>query len=358
MSKNKKVVLTGGGTAGHVVPNLAFADLLQNKGYECRYIGSSGMERELVLEKDLPFHTIMTGKLRREWSLKNLWMPFQVAIGFFQSLWVLFTMRPDFVFSKGGYVSVPVCLAAWLLRIPSYSHESDLSPGLANKILQKFTKKFFYSFPQSRKYFSASSECVGSPIRPAIFDAKPAQGLGFLGWKKEGNPILFVVGGSLGSVKLNKAIKDSFEQLATQFRVVHVTGEGKGLELSHPNYISFPYLRKEYADVLAASDFVLARAGANSIFEFLALKKPMLLMPLVAGSRGDQVENAASFKERGWAHALDESKVDSAALMQGLLLLQSDADKMLGKQSEAVQTDALSLIWQSIARDQGLHELS
>jgi len=349
--KNYKVVLTGGGTAGHVVPNLAFADILAKKKYEVTYIGSGGMEKALVTDKGLPFLEVTTGKLRRELTLRNLLMPFKVLWGLVQSFMHLWRINPVFVFSKGGYVSVPVCLAAWALRIPCYSHESDLSPGLANKILQRFTKRFFYSFPQSKKFLPASAECVGSPIRPEVFEADRSRGSEFLDWQGAEGPVLFVVGGSLGSVKLNEAIKGAFGEIMQSFRVVHITGEGKDLGLSHSSYRSYPYLKKEYTDVLAASDFVLARAGANSIFEFLALKKPMLLMPLVAGSRGDQVENAQSFAGNGWAHTLDEGTVSPESLLTALALLVETQDKMRGRYAEVEQGDAFEKIWESIAED-------
>ncbi len=352
-NENRKVVLTGGGTAGHVIPNLAFADLLITNGFCIEYIGSQGIEKDLVKEKGLAFHSIVTGKLRRELTLRNLLTPFQVFWGFAQSFRLLWSLQPKFVFSKGGYVSVPVCLAAWFLGIPCYSHESDLSPGLANRILKMFTKRFFYSFTHSKKHMPPSAICVGSPLRAEIFDSSPDRGLAFLGWTKTEKPILFVVGGSLGSVKLNNAIRGCFTDLVDRFRVVHVTGEGKKTDLMHPDYRSFTYIRQEYADVLAASDFVLARAGANSIFEFLAMQKPMLLMPLVAGSRGDQVENAASFVESGWAHVVDESAVDAETLLSALDALLADEKKMKTKQAEAPKNAALDTIWQHISMDIG-----
>jgi UDP-N-acetylglucosamine--N-acetylmuramyl-(pentapeptide) pyrophosphoryl-undecaprenol N-acetylglucosamine transferase len=224
---------------------------------------------------------------------------------------------------------------------------------LANRLIKKVCKKFFYTFPQTKKHLPSSAEWVGSPLRPEIANASAQAGFDFLGWEQNGKPLLFVVGGSLGSERLNKALHKILPQLVEQLRVVHVTGEGKKIDFKHKNYSSHAFIRGEYADVLAAADFVLARAGANSIFEFLALQKPMLLMPLGAGSRGDQIENAQSFLQRGWAQVIDEQALDDASLEIAIENLQASAGQIKQKQSEYKAGNALEKIWQSISADLG-----
>lgn len=319
MKNNLKVILTGGGTAGHVMLHLALLPLMKRYHWDITYIGSKGIEKKLIEDAKVKFIEIRAGKLRRYFSLRNFLDIFNVGIGFVQALFVLFFHRPQVVFSKGGYVAVPVVLAAWVLRIPVVAHESDYTPGLATRISGKFAKKLLYTFPETKSQLpNLKSEWVGTPIRQNLLSGNRTAGIKFCGFDEmDSRPIVLVMGGSQGAQKLNQLIEQELSELSRLFRLIHLTGKGKGSrELSNTlSYCAFEFLGDELSDVLAASDFVIARAGANSIFEFLYLNKPMLLIPLEEGSRGDQVYNAKSFVKNGWAMMARESELTSSSFL-------------------------------------------
>jgi UDP-N-acetylglucosamine--N-acetylmuramyl-(pentapeptide) pyrophosphoryl-undecaprenol N-acetylglucosamine transferase len=314
----QRIILTGGGTAGHVMPHLAILSELLASNFEPHYIGSGGIEKNLCSQAKIPFYRISTGKLRRYMSLENLFDFFRIFVGMIQSILILCRLRPAVVFSKGGFVAVPVTISAWLLRIPVVTHESDYSPGLANKIIARFAKKILYTFPETGSYLPSTKALhVGTPVREELLSGLTERGRSFCGFTR-GLPILLVMGGSQGAQRINTALLQVLPDLLKTFEVVHLTGKGKSLGVDAPGYKSFEFLEKELADVFAAASIVISRAGANSIFELLALQKPMLLIPLEAGSRGDQILNAKSFVSHGWATSISESDLSSEQLLTAI----------------------------------------
>lgn len=313
-----KIVLTGGGTAGHVMPNLALMPQLAAAGFEIHYVGSAGIEQELSEKAGLPFHCIASGKLRRYMSVKNFFDIFKVIVGLLQSVGILLKLRPQVIFSKGGFVAVPVTVAGWILGIPVVSHESDYTPGLANRIIARFAKKLLYSFPETARHIPASKGVlVSTPIRAELFTGQRQVGLDLCGFAGD-VPVILVMGGSQGAQRLNDALLGALPELVKKFCVVHLTGKGKLIPFSHSRYRAFEFLGSELKDVFAVTDLVVCRSGANSIFEMLALKIPMILVPLEVGSRGDQVLNANSFQSRGWAVVLRETNMSAADLANAI----------------------------------------
>ena len=335
--KKFKVTLTGGGTAGHVMPHLALLPYMREQSWDIQYIGSSGIEKKLIAEAGLPFSCIRSGKLRRYFSIQNIFDVFNVLIGLVQSLVILIKRRPDVVFSKGGYVTVPVVVASWFLRIPVVAHESDYTPGLATKIAAFFAGRILYTFPETEKYLVKNrSKWVGTPIRKELGQGNEAKGLEFLGFDSdEKYPVVLVMGGSQGAQKINQLVVAALPHLTKYLRIVHLTGKGKKSELHVPGYVAFEYLGNQLADVLAATDYVVARAGANSIFEFLFLNKPMLLIPLEEGNRGDQVLNAKSFESKGWARIFRETAAKPEWLISAIDHLLKDSDAIVKSQIES-----------------------
>lgn len=314
---NFKIVLTGGGTAGHVMPHLALLGEMKARSWEVSYIGTAAIEKELVTREGIPFYTIKAGKLRRYFSFQNLLDVFKCFFGFLGSLYYLFRLKPDLVFSKGGYVSVPVCLGAWILRIPIATHESDVTPGLANKIIMKMTKKVFYSFPQSKKYLPQHAEHVLLPVRRELFEGSKEKALSLCDFEEgDKRSVILVMGGSQGALTLNKALIQGAPELLEKYRVIHITGRGKKTSYENKgSYCQKEYAKEELKDFLALADLVVSRAGANSIFEFHALSKPMVLVPLAQNSRGDQIVNAKCFAEKNWAVLKDEKNLNPASLL-------------------------------------------
>lgn len=330
-SRQKLIILTGGGTAGHVTPNLALIPGLTEQGYEVRYIGSKqGIERQLIEAEGITYYPISSGKVRRYFDLKNFTDIFRVIAGIFQARRVLRKARPDVIFSKGGFVAVPVVIAAKMLRIPCVCHESDYTPGLANKISAKFAPKVLTSFEATLKHLpQGKGVYVGSPVRRAVLDGNAAAGRQFLGFDGS-KPILLVLGGSQGSQRLNKAVRDALPMLLETFDVVHGCGKGN-LDAALDNqagYRQYEYINKELPDVLHAANIAISRSGANSIFEYLSIGLPALLVPLEAGSRGDQVLNAEEFTAKGYSDMLRESDINEPAdLYNAVMRLYSNRPK-------------------------------
>lgn len=329
----KKIVLTGGGTAGHVTPNLALLPDLKNNDFEVSYIGSqNGIEKELVEKAGIAYYPISTGKLRRYLSVENVKDAFRVLRGIKDAYSLLKRLQPDGVFSKGGFVSVPVVIAAKLLHIPSVIHESDMTPGLANKISMPFAKKICVTFPETLQSMPKQKGVLtGSPIRKELFEGEKQKGLELLGFS-ESQPILFMIGGSLGSVAINQTLREALPQLTQTFQVAHVCGKGNVDQKfqQHKNYRQFEYVSSELPHLLAAADLVLSRAGSNSISEFLALQKPNLLIPLtLRASRGDQIANAKSFEQQGFSMVLQEDTMTAQSLADALEALYANRDKYI-----------------------------
>lgn len=315
----KTVLFTGGGSAGHVTPNIALFEQLLAEGCDLHYIGTrDGMERGLIEAcKNIHYHAISAGKLRRCFSWKNFTDPFRVIAGATQARALLKKIGPDVVFSKGGYVSVPVVVAAKALNIPVVTHESDYTPGLANKINARFADKVCVTFEDTLRHVGEKGVHTGTPIRPELYFGARAKGFEFLGFSGK-KPVLLVMGGSLGSVAVNVAVRGALDGLLETFDVAHLCGKGKvdAALLTVPGYCQFEYVDKELPDVLAAAELVVSRAGANAVFEFLALGKPALLIPLpLAESRGDQILNARYFARKGYAMMLEQEKLTKESLL-------------------------------------------
>jgi UDP-N-acetylglucosamine--N-acetylmuramyl-(pentapeptide) pyrophosphoryl-undecaprenol N-acetylglucosamine transferase len=320
--KMKRIVLTGGGTAGHVTPNIALLPALKREGYDIHYIGSyDGIEKTLIEELDIPYHGISSGKLRRYFDPKNFSDPFKVMKGFFEASSILKKLKPDVIFSKGGFVSVPVVLAAKGKKIPVVIHESDMTPGLANKISIPSAKKVCANFPETVKYLPEGKAILtGTPIRQELFSGNKILGLDFCGFNRS-KPVLLVVGGSTGSVVVNEAVRGVLPKLLEKFQVIHLCGKDK-LDSKYENmqgYIQFEYIKKELSDLLDAADVVISRAGANAICELLALRKPNILIPLsAASSRGDQILNAESFERQGYSFVVKEEALTPESLLKAV----------------------------------------
>lgn len=340
----KKILFTGGGTAGHVIVNLALIPIFQKEGWEIDYIGSeTGIEKKLINQlDDVSYYPISTGKLRRYMSIENFKDPFKVMKGVFQSWKIIGKRKPTVIFSKGGFVSVPVVLAAKLRRVPTIIHESDYTPGLANKLAIPFVKRVLTTFPETLEFVSdKKSTYVGAVIREELFQGNEERGLAFTGFTKE-KPILLIMGGSGGSQKINEIVRNSLEKLLTTYQVIHICGAGNLDEsINQKGYVQFEYISDELQDVFAITDFVLSRAGANAIFEFLALRIPMLLIPLsLASSRGDQIVNAESFSKSGYANVLEEEKLTEETFIREINKLKEDRSVLIDNMKKYESSEA------------------
>lgn len=332
---NKTILLTGGGTAGHVSLNQALIPELKNLGFHVEYIGSKeGIENELIRESfpSVPYHPISSGKLRRYFSTKNFSDPFRVGAGLTQALNIIRKTKPVAIFSKGGFVSVPVVMAGRMMSIPVIIHESDVTPGLANKLALPFADHIFTVFKETLSHVpSAKSTCTGSVIRSELMDGSAKKGQEICPFSN-GLPVLMIMGGSQGSAMINSAVRNNLERLLEQYNIIHLCGKGNSMpELDvHLNYRQFEYVTHELPHLLHMTDFVVSRAGSNSIFEFLALKKPMLLVPLsMQKSRGDQILNANLFKKQGFAHVVEEEELSADRFMEELDRLQAGKDQLI-----------------------------
>lgn len=345
---SKKIVLTGGGTAGHVTPNIALLPHLENKGYEISYMGSyEGIEKKLVADYDIPYYGISTGKLRRYFDPKNFTDPFRVIKGFSEAKKILKKLKPDVVFSKGGFVSVPVVRAAAALKIPCIIHESDMTPGLANKLCIPVAKKICCNFPETLNHLPKEKAVLtGSPIREELTKGNKLAAYEVCGFTAN-KPVIMVIGGSLGSAAINKAVREALPKLLEDFQVVHICGKEKidNLLLTTKGYHQFEYLKAELKDIFAMADLVISRAGANAICEILALKKPNLLIPLPAkSSRGDQLLNAASFEAQGYSMVIEEDDLTKELLVAKVQELYCNRNTYIQAMEESEQSDAIQTI--------------
>lgn len=337
----KKIVLTGGGTAGHVTPNIAMIPRLKEMGYEISYIGTyNGIEKKLIEEIGIPYYGISSGKLRRYFDLKNFTDLFRVNKGFGDAKKILKQIKPDVVFSKGGFVTVPVVLMAAHLKIPVVIHESDMTPGLANKIALPKATKICCNFPETKELFSDRATVTGTPIRQELFNGDKEKAREFCGFTDD-KPVVMIVGGSTGSVAVNKAIWGCLDELLKTFNVIHLTGKGK----TNPDikdkagYVQYEFIKEQLADMFALADVVISRAGANAICELLAIRKPNLLIPLSkAASRGDQILNAQSFEKSGYSYVIEEEAVSNETLLSGIKEVYDNREKYI----EAMQTSELT----------------
>ena len=348
----KKFVLTGGGTAGHVTPNIALIPRLREEGYEIAYIGSyDGIEKKLITDFDIPYTGISTGKFRRYLDVKNLTDPFRVIKGYSEAKKCLKELKPDVVFSKGGFVSVPVVRAAAALKIPCIIHESDMTPGLANKLCIPVAEKVCCNFPETLKMLpEGKAVLTGSPIREELAKGNKLAGLELCGFTAN-KPVIMVTGGSLGAANVNKAVRDALPRLLEDFQVVHLCGKDKvdNLLLNTPGYKQFEYIKSEMKDLFAMADLVISRAGANAICELLALKKPNILIPLPASSsRGDQILNAKSFEAQGFSIVIDEDDLTTDLLVDKVHELYFSKQTYHDAMSRSGQMDSIQTIVQLI----------
>ncbi|MEG0806132.1 MAG: undecaprenyldiphospho-muramoylpentapeptide beta-N-acetylglucosaminyltransferase [Lachnospiraceae bacterium] len=343
-----KIVMTGGGTAGHVTPNIALMPLLKQRGYHISYVGSyDGIEKKLIDEQHIPYYGISSGKLRRYFDWKNFSDPFKVVKGYQQAKQILKKIKPDIVFSKGGFVSVPIVLAAKHLHIPAIIHESDITPGLANKLALSGAQKVCCNFPETLNYLPAEKAVLtGSPIRHELLNGDKEKGRLFCNFHTS-LPVLLIIGGSIGSVFVNDALRSILDSLLKSFQIVHICGEGN-LSPAHEHiqgYLQLAYVNEELADLFALADLVISRAGANTICELLALKKPNLLIPLgSSASRGDQILNAHSFEKQGFSMVLEQEQLNNQTLEQAIQTLYKNRQTYIAAMSQTDQTDPIELI--------------
>ena len=338
----KTIILTGGGTAGHVTPNLALIPSLKESGYDIHYIGSyNGIERKLIEGSGIPYDGISSGKLRRYFDLKNFTDPFRVIKGYGEALKLIKKYKPDVLFSKGGFVAVPVVLAAKHYHIPTIIHESDMTPGLANKLCIPSARKVCCNFPETLKYLPKDKAVLtGSPIRAELLKGDRMAGLQYTNLSAA-KPIILVIGGSLGSVKVNTAVRHILPRLLEKFQVIHICGKGNLDEslIGTPGYVQYEYVDSPLKHLFAAADMIISRAGANSICEILALRKPNVLIPLsAAASRGDQILNANSFAKQGFSAVLEEEKLTDDTLYETVVNTYENRRRFI----EAMETSHLN----------------
>ena len=347
-----RIVLTGGGTLGHVTPHLALLPYLREKGYEIHYVGTEkGMEADRMrAEPGVIYHAVQSGKLRRYFSWQNFTDPFRVIAGAFQSAHLMGRLKPDVVFSKGGFVAVPVVFGAWLHRIPVLCHESDLTPGLANKLCKPFARRFATTFPECAQALGSKAEMTGTPLRRELFSGSREKGLQLLGFDG-GKPVLLMMGGSSGAQSVNKALQAALPALTSSFDVAHICGKGNldaALE-GKPGYTQLEFLSEELPDVLACADLVLSRAGANALCEFQALGRPMLLVPYPKGaSRGDQILNARSLEKRGLCRVLPQEDMTPETLAEAVEATWKDRERLTEALKNAPPADGTARVLELI----------
>jgi UDP-N-acetylglucosamine--N-acetylmuramyl-(pentapeptide) pyrophosphoryl-undecaprenol N-acetylglucosamine transferase len=345
----KKIIMTGGGTAGHVTPNIALFPALKEAGYDVTYIGSyQGMEKELIEAQGIPYHGIDSGKLRRYFDIKNFSDPFRVIKGFGQAVNLMKKIKPDIVFSKGGFVSVPVVLAAKICGVPAIIHESDITPGLANKIAIKGAKKVCCNFPETLKYLPADKAVLtGTPIRKELLSGNKEAAYKLCNFPSTEKPVLLIIGGSTGSKAINEAVRKILPKLLAQFHVIHLCGKGNlDPQLNGVlGYAQFEYVSKELTDMFALADLAISRAGANAICELVALRKPNILIPLsAAASRGDQILNAKSFEKQGFSYVIFEEDVTDTLLLDTVQKVYQNRQTYVDAMARSGQMDSISTI--------------
>lgn len=344
----KHIVLTGGGTAGHVTPNIALIPRLKEAGYTISYIGSyEGIEKKLIEEMGIPYYGISSGKLRRYFDLKNFSDPFRVLKGFGEAKKLLKELKPDVIFSKGGFVTVPVVIAAKKCKIPAIIHESDMTPGLANKLCIPSATKVCCNFPETVKSLPENKAALtGTPIRQELLSGDPEAARSFCGFDSQ-KPVLMIIGGSLGAASVNENVRKILPELLEEFQVIHLCGKGKMDEslVGTKGYVQYEYIKKELPDLFALADIVISRAGANAICEICALRKPNLLIPLSAkASRGDQILNARSFERQGYSMVLEEEEITEKTLLNSIRELYANRQSYTDAMANSGHMDSIQCI--------------
>ena len=344
----KRIILTGGGTAGHVTPNIALLPRLKELGYDIQYIGSyTGIEKELIEPFGIPYHGISSGKLRRYFSVQNFTDPFRVLKGFREAHKLIRQLKPDVIFSKGGFVSVPVVLAGKRCKVPVIIHESDMTPGLANKIAIPSAAKVCCNFPETLKSLpEGKAVLTGSPIRQELLSGNKIAAMDMCHFTSD-KPVILVIGGSLGAVAVNNAVREALPELLKDFQIIHLCGKGKMDESLKDveGYCQFEYIKNELRNLFALADIVISRAGANAICELLALRKPNLLIPLSAkASRGDQILNARSFERQGFSLVLEEEQLTKETLLNAVKTLYENRTTFINSMKNSGQQDSIGTI--------------
>lgn len=344
----KKIILTGGGTAGHVTPNIALLPTLKERGYEIHYIGSKdGIEKKLIEALSIPYYPISSGKLRRYFDWKNFTDPFRVLKGFSDAKKLIEQIQPNVIFSKGGFVTVPVVKAAKQCHVPAIIHESDMTPGLANRLCIKSAYKVCCNFPETVACLpNGKAVLSGSPIREELFKGSAERGRRFCGFTDD-KPVLLIIGGSLGSRAINQAVRALLPELLKTWQIIHLCGKGNLDEqlADCGGYRQFEYIQNELSDLFAASDIVISRAGANAICELLALKKPAILIPLsAAASRGDQILNAKSFEKQGFSYLLEEENVTDESLLKAIRTVYDNRISYIDAMTKSQTNNAIEII--------------
>ena len=335
----KKILFTGGGSGGHVTLNLGLIPLFLQNGWQVVYIGSkTGIEKEMIAKiKGVKYYAIETGKLRRYLSWENIKDMFKVPVGIFQATKIIFKEKPDIIFSKGGFVSLPVVIGGFLNRRKIFMHESDVTPGLANKLSLPFVHKFFTTFIETKNYVKNKEkvEYVGPVLSDRLYNGDKERALDILNFNTE-KPIIMFVGGSLGAKSLNRAVEKNIEQILVKYQVIHLCGKGQRSYIMAQGYKQYEFVDAELKDFMAASDVVISRSGSNAIFELWSLKKPMLLVPLPStSSRGEQSLNARSFEKRGFAEIIkDEDLEKSGLLLKSIDRVYDERNAMVQKMAE------------------------
>lgn len=331
----KKILLTGGGSAGHVTPNLSLIESFQSRGDQCFYIGSfKGIERNMLSQR-IKYYPVCTGKLRRYFSLQNFIDPFFILIGFFQSLKIIHKEKPDLLFSKGGFVSTPVVYAAKFLKVPIYIHESDSSPGLATKLAAKHAKTIFVSDPQAKEALSekySNVQLVDLPIQSELLSGDSSK----IKFKDDSKKTLLVMGGSLGAKTLNDFISENLSTLSKQWNILHLTGRDhfESMPSESTSYKKYSFLQSGLGDLYAKADLILARAGATSLREYKALKKKCILIPLPKSqSRGEQIQNANDFAKKYPASVILDEDLNLENFQKSLNSLKGEYPKADSKNS-------------------------
>lgn len=343
-----KILLTGGGTAGHVTPNIALLPSLREMGMEIKYIGSyDGIEKKLIEEQGISYVGISSGKFRRYMSAKNFSDPFRVIKGYKEAKKIVREYNPDVLFSKGGFVSVPVVLAAKKYKVPVIIHESDMTPGLANKISIPYAAKICHNFPETKEHLpEGKAVLTGSPIRKELMSGNRLAGLNMCGFSAN-KPVLMVIGGSLGAAAVNEAVRGSLNELLKKYQIVHLCGKGKIDDSINDiaGYKQYEYIKDELKDLFAMSDVIISRAGANAICEIQALKKPSILIPLSArASRGDQILNANSFKRQGFSEIIQEEDLTAELLITTIDKVYENRNKYISAIEASPCVNAIDII--------------
>lgn len=354
MQNKQKIIFTGGGSAGHVIPNLALIKKFQTEGWEIVYIGSkNGIEKEIITKNtNISYYPITSGKLRRYFSWQNFIDPCKIIYGTIQAFFLCRKIRPQVVFSKGGFVAFPLVVAAWLNRIPVIAHESDLTPGLANKLSFPFVKKICVTFPETKNILKNNKEKVivtGTPIREELLSGNTAKGLEFCGFTAD-KKVILIIGGGLGSETINNTARALLPKLLPTFQIIHICGKGKSDEkLNLTGYKQFEYIHNELADIMACANMIISRAGANSIYEILTLQKPHILIPLpLKASRGDQISNAKYFAKQGVSEVIFEEELTTDLLYTKIVWLNEHEHEIIKRLSAFEKKDGIKLIYDII----------